>query len=127
LSLPGFAALLGFYWEEVTMVFQLLNWEVLLAAGGTLFFLYALYYLDKRGHKARQLGIDEYIAKMARLSECSEYDVFHAAAEEWQISKSKVESDFKHYLLQDNIPFYVKDFVRRYKSDVDQIQDIPPY
>lgn len=109
------------------MLFEILNWELFLAAGATLFFLYALNFLDKKGRKARQLSIDEYIAKMARLSECSEYDVFHAAADEWKISKSKVESDFKHYLLQDNIPYYVKDFVRRYKADVDEIRDIPPY
>ena len=109
------------------MLFHVLNWEVLLGAGGSLLLLYTLYCLDKRGLKAKQLSIDEYIAKMARLSECSEYDVFQAAAEEWQISKSKVESDFKHYLLQDDIPFYVKDFVRRYKSDVDEILNTPPY
>ncbi len=58
-------------------------------------------------------GDQEYISKMARKRGCSEFDIFYLSAEEWHISKKRIEYDFKEYLLYEYVPYYVKDFVRK--------------
>ncbi|QTA84023.1 hypothetical protein [Desulfonema magnum] len=57
-----------------------------------------------------------YISKMAKKRGCSEFDIFFLSAEEWHISKKRIECDFKEYLLYENVPYYVKDFVRKTKK-----------
>ena len=83
-----------------------------------LFALVGMIYLDRRTAKQRVLTDEDYIAIMARQSESSEYNIFHIAAKDWNVSKEKVEQDFRDYLLRSQLPYYIRDFVRRNKEDV---------
>lgn len=38
--------------------------------------------------------------------------LFCMAADDWQVSKQRAESDFKIYLLYERLSYYVRDFVR---------------
>ncbi len=51
--------------------------------------------------------------KLSRKRECSEYDIFRAAADLWNFSEKKVDEDFKRYLNDGDIPKYVKDFMEK--------------
>ena len=63
----------------------------------------------------------EYLYKMARLSKTSEYEVFEKSAENWSVTPSKIEQDFRKYLDSQSAPYYVSHFIRENKKHVDEI------
>ena len=74
----------------------------------------------------RPLTMAEYVFKIARVTGKSEYDVFFKSAEEWPITKEKIEEDFKAYLVDQSVPYYVMDFVRKNKAQIDELH-VPRY
>ena len=96
--------------------------EIILDWNTVFYFLFACVYLflikilNKRWTRRRVDTDEEYIAVMARIGECSEYDIFKMASESWNISKSRIDSDFKAYLKNGALPFYVKDYVRKVRK-----------
>ena len=80
------------------------------------------FRLGKNPGQARQLSMEDYIFKIARVTGHSEYDVFCKSAEDWPISQAKIEQDFTRYLQQQSIPHYVNDFVRRNKEHIDELR-----
>ena len=65
--------------------------------------------------------MEDYLYKIARITGKSEYDVFTKSAEEWPISSEKIDEDFKSYLLNQSVPFYVRDYVRKNKPHIDEL------
>ncbi len=49
---------------------------------------------------------------LARSRRCSEYDIFTTAARKWDVSRGRIDEDFRKYLLYEEIPFYVRDYLR---------------
>jgi len=84
---------------------------LLLLAG--LCYLVLIQYLSKKESKPRKLSEAEMLAKLARMGPETEYDIFHTAAEEWNVPSSRVEEDFKDYLLEEVIPYYVNSHMRK--------------
>ena len=79
-----------------------------------------VFYNDK------PLDIEDYLYKIARITGKSEYDVFTKSAEDWPITKEKIEADFKTYLMNQSVPYYARDFVRKNKPHIDELH-IPRY
>ena len=50
----------------------------------------------------------------------TEYDLFHKSAEKWSVSKEKIDQDYIRYIAEQVVPHYVKDFVRKNRTDVDE-------
>ena len=95
---------------------------------GTLFIVLlagALFHTMFRWNKAtftnEPVTMADYLFKIARVTGKSEYDVFLKAAEEWPIPAQQIEEDFKIYLLDQSVPYYVRDFVRRNKDHIDTL------
>jgi hypothetical protein len=84
--------------------------------------LYLLFikYAARKAAERRMLTDEEYIAKMARLRGRSEHDIFCIAAQEWHVSEKKADRDFKTYLKYNELPYYVKDYIR--KSRMSEMQ-----
>jgi hypothetical protein len=80
---------------------------------------------DKR-KEDKALSMEFYLYKIARLTGKSEYDVFCKSAEEWPVSQSRIDQDFKRYLIDQDVPHYVNDFVRKNKKHIDELH-IPPF
>lgn len=78
--------------------------------------------IGKNPRREKQLSMEDYIFKIARVTGHSEYDVFCKSAEAWPISQEKIEQDFTRYLQQQSIPHYVNDFVRRNKGHIDELR-----
>ena len=76
---------------------------------------------DRKTRDEKQLSMEDYVFKIARLTGHSEYDVFCKSAEAWPISQEKIEQDFSRYLQQQGVPHYVNDFVRRNKEHIDEL------
>jgi hypothetical protein len=98
--------------------------------------LYTLFkvHLKRRGPKSRQLTDGERLNNLALKKGNSVYRIFHLAGESWSVAASKVEDDFQRYCTNEDIPHYVRDFVRRH-ADFRDIQhrarlfpggDLPP-
>lgn len=68
----------------------------------------------------------DYIFKIARVTGKSEYDVFVKSAENWPVSDRMIDEHFKDYLLTQQVPFYVKDFINKNKRQIDALR-LPPW
>ena len=90
---------------------------VLLA--GALFRL--LFQWNKSFFSNKPETMEDYLYKIARITGKSEYDIFLKSAEEWPITKEKIEEDFKAYLMHQSVPYYVRDFIRRNKKHIDEL------
>jgi hypothetical protein len=89
------------------------NWSSLVLIVLGVGYLILLQYLSKREARPRELTEAELLAKMARMGPYSEYEIFHNASYEWHIQKSRIDHDFKTYLLEGTIPYYVNSFLRK--------------
>jgi hypothetical protein len=61
--------------------------------------------------KNRALTPQEYLWKLKQISDKSEYELFHIAAEEKGWPEYQVERHFKRYLENQTLPDYVKEFL----------------
>ena len=65
--------------------------------------------------------IDDYLRKITRVTGHSVYDTFYKSAEGWQVSRNRIEKDFSIYLASQNVPYYVKDFIRKNQKHIDEL------
>ncbi|MEJ2313701.1 MAG: hypothetical protein P8Y85_02775 [Nitrospirota bacterium] len=89
--------------KTLEVIVAMAVWVVVLAA--------SLYVIEARLRKRKKEDSD-LLFEMARRSRCSEYDIFISAAKEWAIPEDRIDEDFKAYLLEGVMPFYVRAFVR---------------
>lgn len=89
------------------------DWTSLIIVVTGLVYLAVIQYVSKKEGRPRKLSEGEMLTKLARLGNCTEYDIFHAAALEWHVPVSQIDDDFKRYLLDGIIPYYVNSFVRQ--------------
>ena len=50
----------------------------------------------------------------------NEYDLFTQSAENWSVSRHRIEEDFKRYMADQVMPHYAKDFVRKNQAHIDK-------
>jgi hypothetical protein len=82
----------------------------------------AFFLLPKKIKEKKTPSIEDYLFKISRVTGHSEYDVFCKSAEDWPVSRARIDKDFKNYLNHQEIPHYVTDFVRRNKVHIDELQ-----
>ena len=73
----------------------------------------ALAYFENAYCKKAFISNDEYLASLARVRQCSVYDLFRLSGVDWRFSNSKVETDFKAYLRTGHIPQYVVNYAKQ--------------
>ncbi len=78
--------------------------------------------LKKWFRENKQSTIQGYILKITRVTGKSAYDVFCKAAEDWPVSEGQIEQDFKRYMSDESIPYYVNDFIRKNKKHLDEMR-----
>ena len=69
--------------------------------------------------KNRALTPNEYLWKLKQISDKSEYELFHIAAEEKGWPEYQVERHFRRYLENQTLPNYVKEFIEDGKEFID--------
>ena len=50
----------------------------------------------------------------------TEYELFCKSAEDWSVSGHRIDQDFKRYMIDESLPYYVKDFVRKNLRHIDE-------
>jgi hypothetical protein len=76
--------------------------------------------------RTRPVTTEDYLYKVARITGASEYEIFRRSAEDWPVSQSMVDRDFKTYLLDQSTPCYVNAFLRKHKRQIDHLE-LPPF
>ena len=71
----------------------------------------AIYILERRMSRQKQSDVDD-LYYLSRQRGGSEYDIFLEAGGIWHIPEKSVEKDFKRFLLQGDIPHYVRHYLR---------------
>ena len=94
------------------------NWEGPVFLLVTISYFELVAFLSLRYNQKRTFTDNEILPSLARLVECSEYDIFGEAAKLWTISIDRVEQDFKTYLTKNQLPHCVIDFLRKFGKDV---------
>ena len=74
--------------------------------------------------KNRALTPKEYLWKLKQISDKSEYELFHIAAEEKGWPKYQVERHFKRYLEDQTLPVYVKEFLEDGREHINAYRPI---
>jgi hypothetical protein len=96
-----------------------------LGALGTVFLIWSLVRTYSRitsKNAQDDPGIlDDYLRKITQVTGHSVYDTFYKSAEGWRVSKDRIEKDFKIYLASQNVPYYVKDFIRKSQKHIDEL------
>ncbi len=65
--------------------------------------------------------MDDYLLKITRVTGNSAYDTFRMSAEKWRIPNDRIEQDFTFYLATQKTPYYVKDFIRKSRKQIDKL------
>jgi hypothetical protein len=76
-------------------------------------------YLTNRSLKKENRSDEELLSTLAMTRRSNAFEVFKAAGEEWNFSKTKIQNDFHQYLTRGDIPRYVADYARRNVTDAD--------
>ena len=84
-------------------------------------FLRALLQKPPPNAGLEKAGMDDYLRKITRVTGHSVYDTFYKSAEGWPVSNDRVERDFRIYLANQNVPYYVKDFIRKNQKHIDEL------
>lgn len=103
----------------VSLIYYAMIVACILALTGALF--RTIGRLEAKSRPDRSLSMEDYLFKISRISGHSECDVFRKSAEDWPVSREKIEQDFSNYLQHRNIPHCVNDFVRRHKKQIDEL------
>ena len=77
--------------------------------------------ITQKNSQAFPITTDDYIQKITQVTGKSAYDTFHKSAEDWRVSADRIDQDFKRYLSNQSLPYYVKDFVRKSQKHVDEL------
>ena len=86
---------------------------------GVFLCMMSIWRLERQYARNRYVSDEEYLADMARKRGSSEYDLFHLSAKEWHIQEGRIEDDFKDYLVNGGLPYYVKDYIRKNRETVE--------
>ena len=87
----------------------------------TVFLLLAVVYVAGRKYieicERRQMTLsdEEVLAAIAYERRCSEFDLFQLAGRQWHIVENVIQQDFKRYLIEGFLPYYIRDYIRKNK------------
>ncbi len=77
--------------------------------------------LEYKHKLAKEQYTDRFcLERLAVMRGVGEYEIFREAARKWSVPEPKKEDDFKTYLKRGDIPYYVRDFVREHRREIEK-------
>jgi len=86
--------------------------------------LTGVHFWEKKQFASREPDEEELLTLLARLEGTSELEQFRKAAENWNITKRRINADFDNYLLSSSLPHYVRDHIRQQRKDLSDLQQL---
>jgi hypothetical protein len=103
------------------------EWNAFMILVAVFLYFEAVIRMDERFKKQIKMTDEEYLTRLAKKRGISEYDLFFQSAEQWSVFKRNIDEDFKEYLINDHMPHYVRDYIRKAReaeeSGSDQVLD----
>jgi hypothetical protein len=84
------------------------------------YLFWAFYKKVLKSSQADQIARQRSLYTISLATGRTEYDLFCKAAENWSVSASMIDRDFKRYMVNECTPYYVTDFVRRNHEHIDE-------
>ena len=84
------------------------------------YLFWAFYRKVQKNSQTDPIAMEDYLYKISRLSGHNEYDIFCKSAEDWAVFGDRIDQDFKRYMIDQSLPYYVKDFVRKNHEHIDE-------
>jgi hypothetical protein len=91
-------------------VFQ---WKMLLFPLAALCYFELLRRLDNYWASRKPLTEEEILWNYARHQGVSEHEIFRRAGVSWSVSQKQADEDFRTYLKKEELPHYVRDYLRK--------------
>jgi hypothetical protein len=91
--------------------------------------LYGAFYRKfKNDNRADMNALRGSLYEISVATGRSEYDLFHKSAEDWPVSRERIDQDFKIYMAHQTLPYYARDFVRKQLGGLDKalVKKEPP-
>ena len=95
-------------------------YNALLFIGIALAYAIGKVFLEKRLAPLDADGDERRLADLAFAEGCSVYELFSSAGAQWEFTQNKIDTDFRQFLRQGEIPLYVHDYVRRHLQGDDR-------
>ena len=104
--------------ESIAPVIKLIGGIcALLLLGYLLVICYQKYMMDS---KADSVDLGNAFRNISLKSGRTEYELFVVAAEEWSITETQIDEDFKNYMAANVLPYYVIDLVRKNNDRINE-------
>ena len=101
------------------------SWEIFSVVLLGIVYLGVILNQSRKQQRPRKLNEAELLAKLALISPDTEFDIFRMAAQEWHVPESRISDDFKGYLLEGLIPYYVNSYLRKFARENGDIYQSP--
>ena len=85
---------------------------------GYLFWVFYLKY--KKESQADLLAIENSLYKISLATGQTEYELFYKSAEGWSVPGDRIDEDFKRYMVDQVLPYYARDFIRKNHEHIDE-------
>jgi hypothetical protein len=69
---------------------------------------------------------EDYLYQTVQITGKGVDEIFKLTAEDWSVPDDRVAEDFKRFLNDQSLPFYVTDFVRKNRKQIDDFQRVKP-
>ena len=89
----------------------------LLLVGYLFWVLYRKFQTDSR---AELNAPERSLYNISLATGRTEYDLFCQSAGDWSVPATRIDQDFKRYMTDQVMPYYVKDFIRRNQAHIDE-------
>ena len=74
----------------------------------------------KNDYQADESKLENSLNKISQATGLTEYELFCKSAEDWTVSSKRVQVDFRRYMADQVLPYYVKDLVRKNCEHIDK-------
>lgn len=84
------------------------------------YLFWAFYRKVQKDSQADQIARKSSLYNISLATGRTEYDLFCKSAEDWLVSDNRIDQDFKKYMIDESLPYYVKDFVRKNSKHINE-------
>ena len=84
------------------------------------YLFWTFYRMVQKSSRADQIARERSLYIISLATGRTEYELFCKSAEDWSISGHRIDQDFKRYMIDESLPYYVADFVRKNFGHIDE-------
>ncbi|MEN8247093.1 MAG: hypothetical protein ABFS43_19565 [Thermodesulfobacteriota bacterium] len=84
------------------------------------YLFWSFYLKSKKEIQADLSAMEGSLFNLSLATGRTEYELFCKSAEGWSVSGDRIDEDFKRYMVDQVLPYYTRDFVRKNHEHLDE-------